>query len=61
MVKVKVLEDFIDKYTDELHKKDSIFEATEERVNEILKFKRPMIEVIEEKKRGRKKVEDEQQ
>lgn len=36
-MKVKVIKEFVDKYTKKLHKKNEIFECTEERYNEIKK------------------------
>lgn len=46
-MKVKVLIKFKDKYTGEIHKKDKVFDVTEERYHEILE-KGELVKAIEE-------------
>lgn len=58
MVKVKVLNSFIDKYTGNNHPVDEVFEATEERIEEIRSVDAKLIEVLPEEanKTKRKKA-----
>lgn len=53
MIKVKVINRFVDKYTNELYEINQILEVTEERYNEIKKY----VELFEEivKKSDRRK------
>ena len=53
MIKVKVINQFVDKYTNELYEINQILEVTEERYNEIKKY----VELFEEivKKSDRRK------
>ena len=53
-MKVKVLIDYVDKYTYVWHKVSETVEMTEERFNEINK-KRQFVQAIQEKKPKRKK------
>lgn len=60
MAKVKVINEFNDKYTGKLHKVDEVFEADEARIAEIMEVSKYLIEVQKEAKapakRTRKKV-----
>lgn len=60
-MKVKVIHEFIDKHTTEIHKVNDILEISEERFEEILtvgKLIEKVAEVTEEKPKGRKKKEE---
>lgn len=62
MAKVKVINEFNDKYTGKLHKVDEVFEADEARIAEIMEVSKHLIEVQEEKepaKKPRKKAGEE--
>ena len=54
MAKVKVINEFNDKYTGKLHKIDEVFEADEARIAEIMEVSKHLIEVQEEKEPARK-------
>lgn len=54
MAKVKVINEFNDKYTGKLHKVDEVFEADEARIAEIMEVSKHLIEVQEEKEPARK-------
>ncbi len=60
-MKVKVLKDFKDKYTGNLHKAGTTIDVTKERFAEILTVDKLVEEVVEEppKKPARKKKSDE--
>lgn len=60
-MKAKVIHEFIDKHTTEIHKVNDILEISEERFEEILtvgKLIEKVAEVTEEKPKGRKKKEE---
>ncbi|WP_302626811.1 hypothetical protein [uncultured Eubacterium sp.] len=48
-MKVKVLKEFIDIHTNELHKKDTFFEANKKRIKEIQQVDKELIEVVNKK------------
>mgnify|MGYP003303251170 CR=1 FL=1 len=56
MVKIKVLKSFIDKYTGMNHPEGEVFEATPERIAEIQKVDRNLIEVMKERPVKKKEV-----
>lgn len=60
MAKVKVINEFNDRYTGKLHKIGEVFEADDDkRISEIMEVSKHLIEVQEDKepaKRTRKKV-----
>ena len=62
MAKVKVINEFNDKHTGELHKIGEVFEADEARIAEIMEVSKHLIEVQQEEepaKRPRKKAGEE--
>lgn len=56
MTKVKVVNEFYDKYTKRLHKVGQSFEADEARIAEIMEVSRHLIEVQKEPVKRTKKV-----
>ena len=52
---LKIIKQFRDKYTQELYKVDDTIEVSEERGAELASDPRELVEVVEEKKKKRKK------
>lgn len=49
MAKVKVINEFNDRYTGKLHKIGEVFEADDKRISEIMEVSKHLIEVQEDK------------
>ena len=47
-MKVRVLKEFVDIHTNELHKKDTVFEANKKRIKEIQQVDKELIEIVNE-------------
>lgn len=48
MMNVKVNMEFIDRHTGLIHKQGDVFEATEERISEIMSVSKNLIEVVQD-------------